>query len=35
MRLAVRGLADPEIFGHDRLDDLRRQAAENERPRRR
>jgi 1-acyl-sn-glycerol-3-phosphate acyltransferase len=26
VRLAVRGLADPEIFGHDRLDDLRRGA---------
>ena len=26
MRLVVRGLADPEVFGVDRLDDLRRQA---------
>ena len=26
MRLAVRGLAAPEIFGLDRLDDLRRRA---------
>jgi 1-acyl-sn-glycerol-3-phosphate acyltransferase len=28
MRLLVHGLADPEVFGVDRLDDLRRQAAE-------
>jgi 1-acyl-sn-glycerol-3-phosphate acyltransferase len=28
MRAVVRGLADPEVFGVDRLDDLRRQAAE-------
>ena len=36
MRLAVRGLADPEVFGTDRLDDLRRQAADaTTRPRRR
>ena len=26
MRLAVRGVASPEIFGLDRLDDLRRRA---------
>ena len=26
MRAVVRGLADPEVFGVDRLDDLRRQA---------
>ena len=32
MRLVVRGLADPEIFGPDRLDDLRRQAADADDP---
>jgi 1-acyl-sn-glycerol-3-phosphate acyltransferase len=30
MRLIVRGLADPEIFGTDRLDDFRRAAARDE-----
>jgi 1-acyl-sn-glycerol-3-phosphate acyltransferase len=30
MRLAVRSLADPEVFGVDRLEDLRRQAAEHD-----
>ena len=32
MRLAVRGLADPEVFGTDRLDDLRRQADQDDAP---
>ena len=32
LRLAVRGLADPEIFGTDRLADLRRQAADSDEP---
>lgn len=32
MRLAVRGLADPEVFGTDRLDDLRRQAEQDDAP---
>ena len=35
MRLAVRGLADPEVLGTDRLDDLRRQAAQDDVRRRR
>jgi 1-acyl-sn-glycerol-3-phosphate acyltransferase len=30
MRAVVRGLASPEVFGTDRLDDLRRRAAESE-----
>jgi 1-acyl-sn-glycerol-3-phosphate acyltransferase len=32
MRLLVQSLADPEVFGVDRLDDLRRQAAELDAP---
>jgi 1-acyl-sn-glycerol-3-phosphate acyltransferase len=32
MRLVVRGLAAPEVFGVDRLDDLRRQAADSDEP---
>jgi len=32
MRAVVRGLADPEVFGVDRLDDLRRQADEGDGP---
>ncbi len=32
MRAVVRGLADPEVFGVDRLDDLRRQADESDGP---
>ena len=32
VRLAVRGLADPEVFGHDRLEDLRRQADDGDGP---
>ena len=32
MRAIVRGLADPEVFGTDRLDDLRRQAADSHQP---
>ena len=32
MRVVVRGLADPEVFGVDRLDDLRRQADDGDGP---
>ena len=32
VRLAVRGLAAPEVFGTDRLDDLRRRAADSDEP---
>ena len=32
MRAIVRGLAAPEVFGTDRLDDLRRQAADSDEP---